>query len=161
EFRTSMAYGPGTGDPTYEQDGHDYPLPYVRWTEERNMGAFLDQVARGGVDLAPMITHRFALDRASDAFALISGENPEPSLGIVLEYPAASGVEPAARIALAPGTDAGTHDAAGKLRVAVIGAGSHATNEFIPALARCNVAFRGIASATGVRAVALGKKYGF
>src|SRR5262249_23309170 len=64
-------------------------------------------------------------------------------------------------IALARGADAGTHDAAGKLRVAVIGAGSHATNEFIPALARCDVAFRGIASATGVRAVALGKKYGF
>lgn len=161
EFRTSMAYGPGTGDPTYEQDGHDYPLPYVRWTEERNMGAFLDQVARGGVDIAPMITHRFALDRASDAFALISGENSEPSLGIVLEYPSATGVEPASRIALARGADARTERAAGKLRVAVIGAGSHATNEFIPALARCDVAFRGIASATGVRAVALGRKYGF
>ena len=158
ELRTSMAYGPGTGDPTYEQDGHDYPLPYVRWTEQRNMGAFLDQVARGGVDLGPMITHRFLLEQAADAFALISGESNERSLGILLEYPTRSVVAPS-RIALVPRTTV-PHTPA-KVRVAVIGAGSHATNEFMPALAKREVKFRGIASATGVRAVALGKKYGF
>jgi len=158
ELRTSMAYGPGTGDPNYEQDGHDYPLPYVRWTEQRNMSAFLDQAARGRIDLAAMISHRFPLEQAADAFALISGEKYEPSLGILLDYPQlatmANRVELKASTML-PG------EAAEKIRVAVLGAGSHATNEFLPALARLDVEFRGIASATGVRAVALGKKYGF
>jgi predicted dehydrogenase/threonine dehydrogenase-like Zn-dependent dehydrogenase len=158
ELRTSMAYGPGTGDPTYEQDGHDYPLPYVRWTEERNMSAFLDQVARGGVDVEAMISHRFPLVRAGDAFALVSGERAEPSLGILLEYPSAPSVQatielPAARIA--------PRRADAVPRIGVIGAGSHATNEFLPTLARRGVVFRGIASATGVRAATLGRKYGF
>jgi predicted dehydrogenase/threonine dehydrogenase-like Zn-dependent dehydrogenase len=158
ELRTSMAYGPGTGDPDYEQEGHDYPLPYVRWTEERNMSAFLDQAARGRVDLATMITHRFPLDQAANAFALISGEVSEPSLGIVLNYPGDTIFQ--SRVTLKTlSTNLGK--STGKLRVAVLGAGSHATNEFLPALARHDVEFRGIASATGVRAVALGKKYHF
>ena len=158
ELRTSMAYGPGTGDPNYEQEGHDYPLPYVRWTEQRNMSAFLDQVSRGRIDLAAMITHRFPLDQAADAFALISGERKEPSLGILLDYPKVASMTNRVNLkanAAAPPV------ASAKLRVAVLGAGSHATNEFLPALARRDVEFRGIASATGVRAAALGKKYGF
>jgi len=159
ELRTSMAYGPGTGDPDYEQSGNDYPLPYVRWTEQRNMGAFLDQVARGAVDLDSMISHRFSLDRAADAFALISGERQERSLGIVLEYPPPTTLS--SRIDFAA-VKAGSPPAGiSRPRVAAIGAGSHATNEFLPALASRPVEFRGIASATGVRAVALGKKYGF
>lgn len=158
ELRTSMAYGPGTGDANYELEGHDYPLPYVRWTEQRNMGAFLDQVSRGRIDLATMITHRFDLDHAADAFALISGEKSEPSLGILLDYPKT--FDATNRVELKAGSPA-TRPASGKLRVAVLGAGSHATNEFLPALAQRDVEFRGIASATGVRAVALGKKYGF
>ena len=158
ELRTSMAYGPGTGDPNYEQEGHDYPLPYVRWTEQRNMSAFLDQVSRGRIDLATMITHRFSLDQAADAFALISGERKEPSLGILLDYPKVASVKN--RVNLKANATAAPVTSA-KLRVAVLGAGSHATNEFLPALAQRDVEFRGIASATGVRAVALGKKYGF
>jgi predicted dehydrogenase/threonine dehydrogenase-like Zn-dependent dehydrogenase len=158
ELRTSMAYGPGTGDPVYEQDGHDYPLPYVRWTEQRNMSAFLDQVSRGRVDLTAMITHRFPLDQAADAFSLISGERKEPSLGILLDYPKVSGVTNRVNLKANAVVPRGVP---AKLRVAVLGAGSHATNEFMPALARRDVEFRGIASATGVRAVALGKKYGF
>lgn len=158
ELRTSMAYGPGTGDGSYELEGHDYPLPYVRWTEQRNMGAFLDQVSRGRIDLATMITHRFDLDRAAEAFSLISGEKSEPSLGILLDYPQT--FDTANRVELKAGSPT-TGPVPGKLRVAVLGAGSHATNEFLPALAQRDVEFRGIASATGVRAVALGKKYGF
>jgi len=158
ELRTSMAYGPGTGDPNYEQEGHDYPLPYVRWTEQRNMSAFLDQAARGRIDLAAMISHRFPLDQAADAFALISGEKHEPSLGILLGYPKLTSVTK--RVELKASATA-SRVAPARLRVAVLGAGSHATNEFLPALAQRDVEFRGIASATGVRAVALGKKYGF
>jgi predicted dehydrogenase/threonine dehydrogenase-like Zn-dependent dehydrogenase len=160
ELRTSMAYGPGTGDPTYEEEGHDYPLPYVRWTEQRNMQAFLDQAAGRRLNLEAMISHRFLLDGAADAFALISGERNEPSLGILLEYPVSS-VDPVNRVLIAPVAASSSRDALVKLRVAVLGAGSHATNEFLPLLAKQNVEFRGIASASGVRAMALGKKYGF
>ena len=160
ELRTSMAYGPGTGDPTYEQEGHDYPLPYVRWTEQRNMQAFLDQVASRRVDLEAMISHRFLLERAAEAFALISGERSEPSLGILLEYPVSS-LHSANRVLISSVATSLPRDAKVKLRVAVLGAGSHATNEFLPVLAQQKVEFRGIASATGVRALALGKKYGF
>ncbi|TLY52640.1 MAG: zinc-binding dehydrogenase, partial [Gammaproteobacteria bacterium] len=156
ELRTSMAYGPGTGDLDYEQEGHDYPLPYVRWTEQRNMGAFLDQVARGAVELEPMISHRYSLEQAADAFALISGERNEPSLGIVLEYPNIPAVSSRVELQIRS-----VQPQLAKLRVAVIGAGSHATNEFLPALAQCEVEFCGIASASGLRAAALGKKYGF
>lgn len=160
ELRTSMAYGPGTGDPAYERDGHDYPLPYVRWTEQRNMGAFLDQVAQGRVEPGMMVTHRFPIQQAADAFALISGEHSEPSLGILLEYP--TSVAPVVgRVELPSGGARVSEASSGRLRVAVIGAGSHATNELLPALAKCPVLFRGIASATGVRATALGRKYGF
>jgi predicted dehydrogenase len=151
-----MAYGPGTGDQNYEQEGHDYPLPYVRWTEERNMSAFLDQAARGRIDLRAMISHRFPLDQAANAFALISGETRERSLGIVLDYSADTALE--SRVVIKK-RSANLAKPTGKLRV--LGAGSHATNEFLPALARPDVEFRGIASATGVRAVALGKKYHF
>jgi len=161
ELRTSMAYGPGTGDPFYEEEGHDYPLAYVRWTEERNMAAFLDQIASGGVNLGAMISHRFSVDQAADAFALISGDKEEASLGVVLTYDKAP-VSTPNRIELAVRATAAPRMAgSGKPRVAVVGAGSHATNEFLPALAKRDVEFRGIASATGVCAKALGKKYGF
>ena len=156
ELRTSMAYGPGTGDPDYEQEGHDYPLAYVRWTEQRNMAAFLSQVAGRTIELESMISHRFALNQAADAFALISGERKEPSLGIILEYPGASATTKRIDL-LVPKTVRKL----ATLKVAIVGAGSHATNEFLPALARRAVEFRGIASATGLRAAALGRKYGF
>lgn len=160
ELRTSMAYGPGTGDPAYEEAGHDYPLAYVRWTEERNMGAFLGQVANGGVHLGEMISHRFPIDDAADAFALISGDKKEPSLGVVLTYDKAPTLV-VNRVDIATRPIAASRAKSGMPRIAVVGAGNHATNEFLPALTRYGVEFRGIASATGVRAKALGKKYGF
>jgi predicted dehydrogenase len=104
-----------------------------------------------------MISHRFLLEQAADAFALISGERNERSLGIVLEYPNARAAP--RRIELKTLSPAAQQ--ASKVRVAVVGAGSHAINEFLPALARGDVEFRGIASATGLRAAALGRKYGF
>jgi len=160
ELRTSMAYGPGTGDPAYEEAGRDYPLAYVRWTEERNMSAFLDQVSNGGVHLPEMISHRFPIDNAADAFALISGDKKEASLGVVLTYERTPALV-AKRVDIATRPIAAPRSKSGMPRVAVVGAGNHATNEFLPALAKYGVEFRGIASATGVRAKALGKKYGF
>src|SRR5207249_3305086 len=87
EIRLSRSYGPGRYDPSYEEGGNDYPIGYVRWTENRNMGEFLHCVARGAVRAEPLITHRFPFDAATDAYALLAGERKEPYLGIVLQYP--------------------------------------------------------------------------
>src|ERR1700719_1450906 len=85
-FQVSCSYGPGRYDPAYEEGGQDYPVGFVRWTEQRNFEAALDLMASGQLDVAPLITHRFPLERASDAYALLT--SGEPSLGILLEYPA-------------------------------------------------------------------------
>jgi polar amino acid transport system substrate-binding protein len=86
EFRISRSYGPGRYDPQYEEDGHDYPYGYVRFTERRNMACFLELVQSGQMQLAKIITHRFPVDDAPQAYTLISGEKKEPYLGILLEY---------------------------------------------------------------------------
>lgn len=81
----SCSYGPGRYDPEYEDKGHDYPVGFVRWTEQRNMEAVLDMMASGALDVASLISHRFALDDALEAYELLSSD--EPSMGILLEYP--------------------------------------------------------------------------
>ena len=85
DLRMSMAYGPGRYDPDFEERGFDYPIAYVRWTEQRNLEAFLDLLADGSVQTDPLITHRFAFDDALLAYDLIT-TGKEPFLGITLEY---------------------------------------------------------------------------
>ncbi|MFP4624180.1 MAG: zinc-dependent alcohol dehydrogenase, partial [Gemmatimonadota bacterium] len=92
-FRLSRSYGPGRYDPTYEEKGQDYPIGYVRWTEGRNLAAFLDLVAQEKVRVEPLISHRFPIDHAARAYDLITGD--EPHLGVLLRYDAAA--EPAGR----------------------------------------------------------------
>src|SRR5829696_4218809 len=82
----SMSYGPGRYDPEYEERGHDYPFAYVRWTENRNIEAFLDLLAAGRVNVERLITHRFPIEEGERAYHLIGGETKEPYLGIVLQY---------------------------------------------------------------------------
>ena len=85
EFVVSCSYGPGRYDPLYEERGQDYPPAYVRWTEQRNMQAVLDLMARGALDVSPLLSHRFPIERAEEAYRLIE-EGKEPYLGILLEY---------------------------------------------------------------------------
>ncbi len=84
-FQVSCSYGPGRYDPEYEEKGHDYPIGFVRWTEQRNFEAILEMMADGRLDVEPLITHRFSLDDATRAYEVVAGS--EPSLGILLEYP--------------------------------------------------------------------------
>jgi polar amino acid transport system substrate-binding protein len=155
-FQISRSYGPGRYDPGYEQDGHDYPYGYVRFTERRNMACFLDLVKSGRVALSKIITHRFAIDDAATAYQLISGERPEPYLGILLEYPRQE-QEIARRIELAP-RPAGN----GKITVGVIGAGNYATSYLLPAI-RDHALLRlgGLCTGSGVSAAQIGQKFGF
>lgn len=74
ELRLSRSYGPGRYDPTYEEHGHDYPIGYVRWTEQRNLGEFLRLVRDGRVDVDALTTHRFSIEQAPEAYGLVSGK---------------------------------------------------------------------------------------
>ena len=88
----SRAYGPGSYDASYEKQGRDYPLPYVRWTENRNMEEFLRLISAARIDVRPLITHQFELDAAAQAYDTIL--NPAAnSLAVLLRYPAAEATE--------------------------------------------------------------------
>ena len=89
----ARAYGPGSYDPLYEQKGQDYPLPYVRWTENRNMEEFMRLVASGRVNVERLVTHRFVLDEAPQAYQTIL-DPAAASLAVLLRYPAADQAEP-------------------------------------------------------------------
>lgn len=153
----SMSYGPGRYDPEYEERGHDYPLAYVRWTEGRNLEAFLDLVSDGRVNVAPLITHRFSVDDAERAYQLITGEVTEPYLGILLRYDPETNIE--TRIGLAGAETAGP---AGKsVSVGLIGAGSYAKRYLLPNFKAAGARFQAVATASGVSAREVGEKYGF
>lgn len=160
-FQVSCSYGPGRYDPEYEEKGHDYPLGYVRWTEQRNFEAVLDLMASRSLDVRPLISHRFAFDSAPAAYdLLVSGA--EPYLGILLEY---SGEivrehEQPSRIArLGIPTERSTSERTPS--VAFIGAGNYAGRTLLPAFAASGARLHGIASARGVSASYYGRKFGF
>jgi len=146
-FKISMSYGPGRYDPEYEERGHDYPFAYVRWTEGRNIEAFLDLVAEGRVDVEPLITHRFNLDETERAYQLITGELNEPYLGVVLQYDVDRELEP--RIQLAA-RQAKTSTVAKSVRVGLIGAGNYARAMLLPNFKAAGAEFHAVASAAGV-----------
>jgi len=130
----SRSYGPGRYDVEYEERGHDYPIAYVRWTERRNLQAVLRAIATRRLDVKSLITHRFAFPQALDAYALITGQRPEPHLGVLLTYeakPLDATTNPEAPPAPSATAHVQTH---GTLGVAVIGTGSFATSVLIPTL---------------------------
>jgi predicted dehydrogenase/NADPH:quinone reductase-like Zn-dependent oxidoreductase len=153
-FQVSCSYGPGRYDPSYEEAGVDYPVAYVRWTEQRNFEAVLDMMADGRLNVKPLISHSFDINEAAHAYDLIVGT--EPSLGILLRYPAAEdAILRRATVTLA------TSQAAGSAQVAFIGAGNYATAVLIPAFKEAGAALRTVASANGVSGVHAGRKFGF
>lgn len=162
DLRLSMSYGPGRYDPAYEEAGHDYPYAYVRWTEQRNMEAFLDLVAAGKVTPAALTTHRFTIDDALRAYELLEGKSSERSLGIVIDYPQpVPAAAPTRRVELSGGK-AGVRPMTGRLGVGFIGAGSFAKGVLLPALARqADVALTGLCTATGMSATETGERHGF
>jgi len=164
EVRLSRSYGPGRYDRFYEEKGLEYPIAYVRWTENRNMQAFLQLVAEGKVNLEPLTTHRFPIDGALQAYELITA-GKEPHIGVLLEYPEAP--EQVSRIRLAAGAGA----AVGPGRPAVspetvgvgfIGAGNFTTGVLLQAMRKISgVALKGICSQGGVSARAAADRFGF
>lgn len=150
ELRQSRSYGPGRYDPGYEEHGHDYPLGYVRWTENRNMEAFLDLVAQAKVQVRPLITHRFPIDRAEGAYALLGGEGQEPYIGIVLEYDVGRSQPATISLPWAPVRLRAATGDAGTVRFGVVGAGQFAQGVLLPRLRKIQgVEIVGVATGSG------------
>lgn len=155
-FQVSCSYGPGRYDPNYEEGGQDYPLGFVRWTEQRNFEAVLDLMASGSLDVAPLISHRFAIEEGSEAMALLASD--APSMGILLTYPPAERhSEPIRQIALQP--DPNKLPAHGI--VGLIGPGNYASRVLLPSFKAAGAHLHTVVSRSGVSAVYFGRKFGF
>ncbi len=153
----SMSYGPGRYDPEYEERGHDYPLPYVRWTEKRNIESFLQLIGDKRVNVERLTSHRFQIEEAERAYRLISGDVQEPYLGVLLNYD--SEAEVARRVSLTA-TPSG-RKAEKSIVLGVIGAGGYVPAMLLPHFKAEGVEFSSIATASGISAHDVGKKFGF
>lgn len=159
-FQVSCSYGPGRYDPLYEEKGQDYPLGFVRWTEQRNFEAVLDLMARGRLDVAPLVSHRMTVDEAPRAYELLA--SGAPSLGILLTYPSAGPQDDARRlrasVALA---DPAPARAPAAPRMAFIGAGNYAGRVLVGAFRAAGAELDTIVSAGGASAAHHGRTSGF
>jgi predicted dehydrogenase/threonine dehydrogenase-like Zn-dependent dehydrogenase len=167
ELRLSRSYGPGRYDPLYEERGIDYPYGYVRWTERRNMAAFLDLVAHGKVHTQPLVTHRFPIERALEAYELITREKTGEAVGVLLTYESSTPTgqkEPTAPepLRIAPAASKLPRLTSKSVRVGVIGAGAFAKSVLLPRLkAIPGVELATICTATGLNARHTAEKFGF
>lgn len=158
-FQISRSYGPGRYDPAYEEGGQDYPPGYVRWTEGRNLESFVQLLASGQVDVRPLISHRFPIERAPEAYDLITGKRGEPFLGVLLTYPGGPPEPAAQRVALHP---LPRDPQAGELVLGVLGAGNYAGAVFLPAVKKTGgVRPAVIATAAGLSARHAAQRFGF
>lgn len=159
-FINARSYGPGRYDVSYEEHGQDYPPGFVRWTEGRNFEAIVDLVANGRLQVQPLITHRFPIERAAEAYEIITGKRKEPFIGVLLTYQAPT--EPSSLVATSTAWASHTGRAPGAVKLGVIGAGLFATATMLPAIKKVkDISLVGIASAGGLHAQHAGRKFGF
>ena len=158
-FLTSCSYGPGRYDPEYEERGHDYPLGYVRWTENRNMEAVLDMMAQRKLNVQPLITHRVPVEEGLRAYDIITGKTEEPYLGVLIQYPEPSvPLQLSRRIDLQPRPQSTSGQ---KAALGFIGAGNFTQSMLLPPLIKLGSRMRGLATARPVNAKNIAKKYNF
>lgn len=155
DFLISSSYGPGRYDPVYEEGGQDYPLPYVRWTENRNMQAYLDLLQSGRVRLDHLCAEPFDIDRAGEAYDALKVEGRKPLL-VLLAYPEREG-QRGTRVALPPRS----RPSSGAIRVGLAGASSFAQGMHLPNMVKLRDRFslRAVMSRTGANAKAVGTQY--
>jgi predicted dehydrogenase/threonine dehydrogenase-like Zn-dependent dehydrogenase len=168
-FVNSRSYGPGRYDINYEERGHDYPSGYVRWTEQRNMEAFLEMLAGGQVVVKPLITHRFPVHDAGSAYEVITGKTKDRFLGVLLTYP---NEDPSLDLPMQDtvvhvvktAVEQKKHAAKGveTVKLGVLGAGNFATAVALPVINGIHeIEGVGIASTSGVSARTAAQKYKF
>jgi len=155
-FVNSRSYGPGRYDPSYEENGRDYPIGYVRWTEGRNFQAVVDLMASGRLKVAPLISHRYPIEKAAEAYEVITGKSKEPFLGILLTY--GEKEELKSNKVEFPAV----HRPSSAVKLGVLGAGLFANATLLPAIKKIpDIELVGIASAGGLHAQHSAKKFGF
>ncbi|MGW2116590.1 bi-domain-containing oxidoreductase [Streptomyces zhihengii] len=171
DVRFSRSYGPGRYDPEYELEGRDYPIGYVRWTERRNLACFLDLVARGSVDVEPLVSRVADFDDAVETYrSLKDGELK--AVAVLFRYPdqqadAAGAAAPEVTVpAVKPPAATARRrpaPAAGKpVRLAFVGAGNYATSMLLPHLARRDgVELAAVVTTTALSAANARRKFGF
>jgi predicted dehydrogenase/threonine dehydrogenase-like Zn-dependent dehydrogenase len=156
-FINSRSYGPGRYDASYEENGNDYPIGYIRWTEGRNFQAVVDLMGSGKLKVQPLISHRFPIEDAATAYEVITGKKKEPFLGVLLTYPDGKMKEERkitfSSLVLRPQSS---------VKLGVLGAGLYANATLLPII-KNNKDFElvGIASSGGLHAQHSGKKFGF
>src|SRR5690554_2718335 len=154
-FQVSCSYGPGRYDSEYEDKGKDYPVGFVRWTEQRNFEAVLDMMASGALDMKPLITHRYSLENAVEAYQTLS----DPSaLGILLTYPEREG-RPVDNRKVPLNSPASYRDS--DVVCGFLGAGNYASRVLIPSFKAGGAKLHTLGSSGGVSGVHHGKKHEF
>jgi predicted dehydrogenase/threonine dehydrogenase-like Zn-dependent dehydrogenase len=152
EFFVSNSFGPGKHDPFYEMDGNDYPIGYVRWTENRNFQAILDLLSNGALDFKYLLTHSYKFADAPDAYNEIM--NNRDALGVVLEYDS-SAVKTDKKVFLANGKVSSSP----KVGVGIIGAGNFTKLIVLPALEKSSAKLIGLSSSKGLSSSLAGEKF--
>ena len=153
ELKISCSYGPGRYDASYEEGSVDYPFAYVRWTEKRNMQAFLNMVSKGAINVKRLATHVFDIDNAEDAYDIVSGKNPLPHIGILLKY------------SDHPNKFSSLHQLKNlpvqTLNIGFIGAGSFAQSYLIPNVKLLGASLSTVVTSKGITAKNAAEKFGF
>jgi polar amino acid transport system substrate-binding protein len=158
DFKLSRSYGPGRYDPSYEEQGTDYPVGYVRWTEHRNMQEFLRLLAAGKMHVQELTTHRFDVADARKAYGMISGRQTR-SVGVLLQYDVSKPPKPAGetKIEFRPGVSS-----ASPLNIGFVGAGKFAQGSLIPPVKAFDGAtLVGACTGNGLSATNVAKSFGF
>ncbi len=161
DFRLSRSYGPGRYDPEYEEKGQDYPYGYVRWTEQRNIEAFIQLVAQGKVTVEPLVTHRFSIDEAIRAYDVITGKTGKPFMAVVLSYDIGHQLLNTINLkpSVLPALSSLKRD---DIRVGVLGAGNFVNATLLPAMQGIpGLDLVGMVSGSGMTARTTAEKFGF
>lgn len=153
ELKISCSYGPGRYDVSYEEGGQDYPVPYVRWTEQRNMEAFLEVVSKGLVNLTKLITHVFDINQAEQAYDLVLGRNSAFHIGILLKY-----LDNEKKFITAKHI---SHSPSSEINAGFIGAGSFAQSYLIPNVKAFGASLDTVVTSKGITSKNVGQKFGF
>ena len=158
-FINSRSYGPGRYDSNYEENGIDYPIGYIRWTEGRNFQAVVDLLASQKLKVESLITHRFPIEKGAQAYEVITGKKKEPFLGVLLTYASDEKRETSKKIEFPLVTRSSSLSS---VKLGVLGAGLYANATLLPVI-KNNKDFElvGIASSGGLHAQHSGKKFGF
>ncbi|MGW2460126.1 bi-domain-containing oxidoreductase [Streptomyces sp. NPDC001761] len=166
DVRFSRSYGPGRYDPEYELEGRDYPIGYVRWTERRNLACFLDLLARGSVDVEPLVSHVADFDDAVETYRRLK-DGELKAVAVLFRYPEQEGrtgeaVAPAVAVPAVNARRRPVRAANASVRLAFVGAGNYATSMLLPHLAqRDGVELSTVVTTTALSAANAQRKFGF